>query len=1066
MTGSIPCPEIFASLEEGDILTLSGKNLSISYTGGDGNDVVLTALSDQTITFPAPADQTYGVGSINIAATATSGLPVSFGSNSLSICTVSGSTVSILDVGTCSITASQSGDANYNAALSVTQTFAVNKADQTISFSTLSDKNYGDADFSVSASATSGLAVSFASTTPSNCSVSGSTVSILAGGSCSISASQSGNSVYNAASNVVQTFTINKVAQTITFTALSDKSYGDADFAISATSDSGLAVGFASTTTSVCTVSGSTVSIVSAGTCSLTASQSGDTNYNAATDVTQSFTINKASQTISFSALSDKTYGDANFGLSASSDSGLAISFASNAPSVCSVSDSTVSIISSGSCTITASQSGDSNYSAAPDVVRSFNVNKLDQVITFNALADKSYGDANFAISASSDSGSAVDFASTTTAVCTVSGSTISIVSAGTCSITASQTGDSNHNAAADVVQNFSVNKAAQVISFASLSDKTYGDSDFAISASSDSGLSVSFASTTTSVCTVSGTSVSIISAGNCSITASQAGDSNYSAATDVIQSFIVNKATQTISFSALDEKTYGDADFGLSASTDSGLAVSFASTTTPVCTVTGSTVSIIAAGNCSITASQAGDTNYNQASDVVQSFTVNKADQAISFTALNERTYGDAAFSISASSNSGLAVTFTSTTTSVCTLVGTSVSIVSAGSCSITASQSGDSNYNAATNVVQSFTVNKADQTISFAALTDKTYGDAAFTISATSSSGLAVSFASSTSGVCTVTGSTVSILAAGSCLISASQVGNTNYNAATEVAQTFVVNKADQTISFSSLADKTFGDVSFAISASSDSGLSVSFSSTTMSVCTVSGSTVSIVGAGSCSITASQAGNTNYNTATDVVQSFTVNKASQSITFAAIPDREFSDGGFDLVASVDSGLAVTFASSTPSICTVSSNSISLVYLGECTITASQAGDGNYLAATDVVRSFNVAGDDTDGDGIPNDADNDDDNDGVLDNEDAFPLDSTESVDTDGDGIGNNADTDDDGDGYADDEDAFPLDETEWKDSDGDGIGDNSDDTPYPYSGDINFEFTDYVVAENGNQC
>ncbi|MCW9000717.1 MAG: hypothetical protein OQK04_18545, partial [Kangiellaceae bacterium] len=49
------------------------------------------------------------------------------------------------------------------------------------------------------------------------------------------------------------------------------------------------------------------------------------------------------------------------------------------------------------------------------------------------------------------------------------------------------------------------------------------------------------------------------------------------------------------------------------------------------------------------------------------------------------------------------------------------------------------------------------------------------------------------------------------------------------------------------------------------------------------------------------------------------------------------------------------------------------------------------------------------------------------------------------------------------DDEDAFPLDETEWKDSDGDGIGDNSDDSPYPYSGDLNFEFTDYVVAENG---
>ena len=105
----------------------------------------------------------------------------------------------------------------------------------------------------------------------------------------------------------------------------------------------------------------------------------------------------------------------------------------------------------------------------------------------------------------------------------------------------------------------------------------------------------------------------------------------------------------------------------------------------------------------------------------------------------------------------------------------------------------------------------------------------------------------------------------------------------------------------------------------------------------------------------------------------------------------------------------------------------------------------------------------DTDGDGIGNNADTDDDNDGVSDTNDDFPLDSTESTDTDGDGIGNNADTDDDNDGVNDSEDAFPLDPSESQDSDGDGIGDNADDTPYPYSGDFDFEFAEYSVAENG---
>ena len=83
----------------------------------------------------------------------------------------------------------------------------------------------------------------------------------------------------------------------------------------------------------------------------------------------------------------------------------------------------------------------------------------------------------------------------------------------------------------------------------------------------------------------------------------------------------------------------------------------------------------------------------------------------------------------------------------------------------------------------------------------------------------------------------------------------------------------------------------------------------------------------------------------------------------------------------------------------------------------------------------------DTDKDGLGNNADTDDDNDGVLDAADAFPLNRDESVDTDKDGLGNNADTDDDNDGVLDAEDAFPLDKTETIDTDQDGLGNNADD-------------------------
>lgn len=82
----------------------------------------------------------------------------------------------------------------------------------------------------------------------------------------------------------------------------------------------------------------------------------------------------------------------------------------------------------------------------------------------------------------------------------------------------------------------------------------------------------------------------------------------------------------------------------------------------------------------------------------------------------------------------------------------------------------------------------------------------------------------------------------------------------------------------------------------------------------------------------------------------------------------------------------------------------------------------------------------DTDGDGTGNNADTDDDNDGEPDATDDFPLDPNEQLDTDGDGTGNNADTDDDGDGEPDATDAFPLDPTEQADTDGDGTGNHAD--------------------------
>jgi hypothetical protein len=104
----------------------------------------------------------------------------------------------------------------------------------------------------------------------------------------------------------------------------------------------------------------------------VTASQAGDANYNAAPDVSESFAIAKAGQTISFGPLSNKTYGAPNFSVSALASSGLAVSFAASGN--CTVSGATVHLTGAGSCTVTASQAGDANYNSAPDVSRTFSI--------------------------------------------------------------------------------------------------------------------------------------------------------------------------------------------------------------------------------------------------------------------------------------------------------------------------------------------------------------------------------------------------------------------------------------------------------------------------------------------------------------------------------------------------------------------------------------------------------------------------------------------------------------------------------------------------------------------
>ena len=182
--------------------------------------------------------------------------------------------------------------------------------------------------------------------------------------------------------------------QTITFADLEDieNFVPDQPVALQATASSNLIVSFASTTQDICTVEGATATIITAGTCTITADQAGDANYAAAEQTSQSFTIGKASQTITFISEppSNAVIGDTYEVGAKGGASGNPVTFSideASAP-VCTISDDgLVSATGPGTCKILAAQAGDQSYLAA-ESNQSFAVGKIETSIALQSSTD------------------------------------------------------------------------------------------------------------------------------------------------------------------------------------------------------------------------------------------------------------------------------------------------------------------------------------------------------------------------------------------------------------------------------------------------------------------------------------------------------------------------------------------------------------------------------------------------------------------------------------------------------------------------------------------------------
>jgi len=767
--------------------------------------------------------------------------------------------------------------------------------------------------------------------------------------------------------------------QKITFDQPSDTTVGQPVRLSAATDANGpLVVSFRSDTPDLCTVSGIIATPTAPGFCVITATQGGDASYAPAPDVARAFLAHSGPrpQTITFDPPRAAAVGQ-SVRLSASTDAdaseNLVVSFRSDTPDVCTVSDGTVTATTADVCTITASQGGNEHYAAARAVRRSFQAltGTSRQTIRFDPLQDVAAG-RQVKVSASTDAKENLDvsFRSESPMVCTVSEATaskvtVTTIAAGACDITAYQGGSAIY-APAQASGSFQVkpndDRVAQHISFGPVPGTTVGVpivltaslSTLTFKQSNPPAIpTVSFTSQNRRVCTVSGATVVPRTGGRCVITAAQDGNARYLPAEPVTQDFPVARAPQTVSFTPPASATI-DQSVTLTATASSWLPVTYTSSTPDVCTVSGATLTLTAAGTCMVVASQPGNAQYAPADSMSGSFPVGKIPQTISFSPPGSATAGRPV-TLTAKASSGLAVIYASGSTDVCTVSGSTLTLAKAGTCTVTASQPGDDKYLPARPETQSFPVQKIPQTIDFQPPQDVTFGRPV-TLTATASSGLPVSYRTDTPGVCTVSGPTVTTRAAGACAIIASQVGDDRYAPARDAVGSFPVERATQIITFTPPDGMSLGQP-VTLAASATSGLDVSYRTDTPAVCTVSGATVSPATAGTCTITASQAGNDQYLAAPDIAESFQVNAGhhAQTITFPPPPQAKVGEAA-TLSASATSGLLVAFRSDTPRICTVSGPTLTPVAAGTCTVTASQGGSDHYAAARDIAQSFDVA--------------------------------------------------------------------------------------------------------------
>ena len=430
-----------------------------------------------------------------------------------------------------------------------------------------------------------------------------------------------------------------------------------------------------------------------------------------------SFNVIQATPTLSIASVADQTYNGPTVTVSATSTetgaSAPTITYTVSGPAT--IAGNVVTTNGVGKVTVTASQAASANYAAPASVSTSFNVGQATPKLTIASVADQTYNGPSVTVSATSTetgaSAPAITYAVSGPA--TIAGNVVTTNGVGKVTVTASQAASANYAAPASVSTSFNVGQATPTLSIASVADQTYNGPSVTVSATStETGASApTITYTVSGPATIAGNVVTTNGVGKVTVTASQAASANYAAPASVSTSFNVNQVTPTLTIAPIQNQTYGGPAITATATSNSPGTITYTLGSGSPATISGNSINITGAGKVTVTASQAATANYAAPASVSTSFTVGQATPTLTIAPIPDQTYGGPTVTLSTSSNSTGALTYSLTTTTGATISTSGVITTSAvGSITVNVNQASTTNY-AATSASTSFKVLSASK-------------------------------------------------------------------------------------------------------------------------------------------------------------------------------------------------------------------------------------------------------------------------------------------------------------------------------------------------------------------